>query len=141
VINVDSTQMIMFWLPKRRRRSIAALLLGAWLFAFAVSVAHACGLGLVDAVGPAQDRAPAMSVADNASDCAPPGCKVFCNDELPIVGKLSSLEQPIDGQPLLFSSVTAVGSLSATVATTLPRPSAPPPPSAPLAIRFLRLAL
>jgi hypothetical protein len=131
--------MIMFLFPKRRRRSIGALLLGAWLFAFAVSVAHACGL--VDAVAPAQEHAPAMSVTDNAPDCAPPGCKVFCNDEPPIVGKLSALEQPIDGQPLFLSSTTAAGSLSATVVTTVPRPSAAPPPSVPLAIRFLRLAL
>jgi hypothetical protein len=131
--------MIMFWHPKRRRRSIGALLLGTWLFAFAVSVAHACGLG--DAVGPAQNHAPVMSVADNAPDCAPPGCKEFCSDELPIVGKLSALEQPIDGQPLLLSSTTAAGCLSAAVVTTLPRPSAVPPPSVPLAIRFLRLAL
>jgi hypothetical protein len=131
--------MIMLLLPKHRRRRIGALLLGAWLFAFAVSVAHACGLG--DAVGPALDHAPAMSVADNAPDCAPPGCKEFCNDELPIVGKLSALEQPIDGQPLLLSWTTAAGSLSAAVVTTLPRLSAVPPPSVPLAIRFLRLAL
>ena len=111
------------------------------MFAFAVSVAHACALGLVDAVSLAQDHASAMSVADNAPDCAPPGCKAFCHDELPIVGKLSALEQPIDGQPLLLSSTTAAGSFSATVVTTLPRPSAAPLPSVPLVIRFLRLAL
>lgn len=123
----------------RYRKALASLILGAWAFGLFVGIAHACGW---DGVTAMQHDAVAAGPADRTSpDGVPPGCEKFCNDDLPLVAKLRSVQD----SPAVHSFVVPVHQVLGftPIAAPILRPAlaARPPPDVPLPIRFLRLTL
>ena len=125
---------------KRRRKVITPFMLALWLFAFFVSVAHACGLeaGLEHA---GINNTVAVSGHDGPDDGAFPNCDKFCADDLPLLAKLKAVQDPPTGQAFLQAAV--IGELFQTPATFVPAmlASPDPPPGIAVHIRFVRLVL
>ena len=121
----------------RRRRLITSLALGAWLFAFVVSVVHACDLAN-DLVGPLQVAASALD-QDSAHEMLP-GCAQFAAADLPLPAKAMANQGQADVQPSLL--VHAGRSTVTSAATDVPLLARPrPSPRFPRFARFLRLTL
>jgi hypothetical protein len=123
----------------RRRRSLASLILGVWLFGLFVGIAHACGL---DGVTPMRHHPAAARIVDQPSpDGMPPGCEKFCNDDLPLIAKVQPVQDLPGGQPLVLAAHHE--SVFAPIPTPVldPALAAHPPPGVPLSIRFVRLTL
>ena len=128
-------------LLRRHRKAVGAWCLTAWIFSFAVGVAHACG------VLPAEPEhakvsftlhAPEEPTGNSDGDA---GCAKFCADDLPLLTKLMlACDQP-DEQAVLVSVMFGKPQLMgvALIASLPPRPH--PPPGIALYTRFVRLAL
>lgn len=130
----------MFCLRRRYRKPIAAFVAACWVFALAASVVHACGLD--EDLGYA-NQAEAMSMAGGgkAHDCAQPGCREFCANDVSVVAKLKLVQDQASAQPLLISlpSVQPTPTSEATVGSLSRSPD--PPPLVAVNIHFVRLAL
>lgn len=113
-------------------------MLGGWLFALVVGVAHGCGwLGL--------DATPTISVATSthphrSADPAAASCEQFCSTNVPVVAKASSVDDPPYAQPLIVASYDAGYVLPRSPAVP-PVPTAHPPPGVPPFLRFSHLRL
>jgi hypothetical protein len=126
---------------KRRRKFITPFILGLWLFAIFVSVAHACGLD-EDLEHAGLNVTANVSGHDGSDDGGSPSCDKFCADDFPLLAKLKVVQDPPTGQALLVP--TLVGeSFQTAAAAPVPSllPSLDPPPGIAVNIRFVRLAL
>jgi hypothetical protein len=125
---------------KRRRKFITPFILGLWLFAIFVSVAHACGLD-EDLEHAGLNVTANVSGHDGSDDGGSPSCDKFCADDFPLLAKLKVVQDPPTGQALLVP--TLVGEPFQTAAAPVPSllPSLDPPPGIAVNIRFVRLAL
>ncbi len=124
---------------RRRRRYVASLLLGAWLFGLFVGIAHACGL--LSSAPVLQHPVAAGAVEGNASPDAPPGCEKFCNDDLPLLTKIQSVQDSPIGQPMVSIAHHVVPLAPIPRLAFDSSPAAHPATDVPLSIRFLRLTL
>lgn len=124
---------------RRQRKSLAALLLGAWLFALFVGVANACGpSGTSSGQGTAQGMAMPGDAGHDGQASAT--CLQFCADDTPVFSKLQLAPDQPTGQPLLVA--TATSSYVPSTAPAVPVVHlAHPPPGVPVLLRSLRLAL
>jgi hypothetical protein len=119
------------------RKSVACAVLGAWLLALFVSMAHACD---TMPVAPGEPRMAGMAGAHHDDAAPSPDCRRFCNDDLPLFGKLRLVQDPPAGEPLLIATATRLELTSPMAArVSLPAPRAPP--DIPILLRSLRLAL
>lgn len=123
---------------KRRRKLVAPFVLVLWLVGLAVSVAHACGL---DDYLLVTDYVPTTATVGHGHPChgTSSACEKFCAEDLPLTAKLKAVQDFPAGEPLV---PPVIGARSAQ----LPRlswraPACGPPPSIPLSIRLVRLAL
>jgi len=122
---------------RSHRKPLTAVVLGAWLFALFVGIAHAC-LPETD-VGPGAAQGMAMP-SDSGHDDQSVNCLQFCANDTPVFSKLQLVADQPTNQPLL------VGSVRVTLAPT-PVDAvgvvhlAHPPPDVPVLLRSLRLAL
>ena len=125
---------------KRRRKVITPFMLALWLFAFFVSVAHACGLeaGLGHA---GINNTVAVSGHDGSDDGAFPNCDKFCADDFPLLAKLKAVEDPPTGQALLMPAFVNETFHPAATFFHAMSASPDPPPGIAVHIRFVRLAL
>ncbi len=127
---------------RRRRRGFASLILGLWLFALGVAIAHACGFDGTSAYAPrllANGQQP--FVEDIPLPFGDDAATRSCCDELPFAAKIQPLLDPPDGQPLaliasvdfpLASSETLVSARATSVHRAI---------DVPLSIRYVRLTL
>jgi hypothetical protein len=127
-------------LGKRQQHVVARLVLAAWLFALFASVVHACGLD--ENVG----QLVLVEAADfggqhRSTDCASGACEKFCADDLTLLAKVKTAEDPPTGLALAMPTVfgEAFRVAAAPPASRLPSPD--PPPGAAINTRFVRLAL
>ena len=124
----------------RRRRAIAPFILGFWLFAICVSVAHACGLD-EDFRNAGVSKTSLVSALCALDESATPACEKFCFDDSPLLAKLTAVQDSPTGQAFIVPA--PVGGSIQTV--TAPPPllwlSPDPPPGIAVNIRFVRLAL
>ena len=135
----DRTGTFMSWL-RRKRTGLAALCFAVWFFSFAVGAAHACGVLPVDHEHAAVSFALRASAepTDSNGDAA---CVKFCADDVPLVAKLTAVQDQPSGQALLLPALLSKPLLTgvAPVASLSHRPR--PPPGIALNTRFVRLAL
>ena len=76
---------------RRNRKGLAISCLGAWLFAFAIGIAHACtSLPAAHALETAQSIAPQGEAGDDGDEVV--GCDKSCSDGAPPVASVSSLQ-------------------------------------------------
>jgi hypothetical protein len=126
---------------RRQREAVTTWMLGAWLFAFALGVAHAC---TIDGHVPSGTvLAGAASVAEFPAD-APmsPNCEKFCADDIPVLSKIDPAPDAVAifvVIPLALRSHPA-GAPAIDFAATVTRHAALPP-GVPLRLRLLRLTL
>ena len=127
---------------RRRRRALASLVLGLWLFALGVAMAHACGIGSASSFGAnygVSDRQ-ALAEPDSVPPCDDSVSQLCCREDT-LAARLQPLVDAPGGQPVappVFIDSLLGGSR--------------PPPSqraisvlraidVPLSIRFVRLTL
>jgi len=127
-------------LNAHRRKVLALVTLGCWLFALFVGVAHACGvdqkLSHPHSSMRASTAAPAYS-----DEHTVPGCERFCADNVPVLAKLQSAnDQPCIQALLLPAFLSQPALLPAALASAALRRQDPPPRIA-LNTLFVRLAL
>lgn len=122
----------------RRRRLITSLALGAWLFAFVVSVVHACDLA--GELGGWSLQVAASALDRSSSDEVLPGCAQFAAADLPLPTKATASQVQAPVQPALPVRAGRGTVTSAAPGVPLLGRSRPPPQVPPFA-RFLRLAL
>jgi hypothetical protein len=122
---------------RRHRKTLASLLLGAWLFALFVGVAHAC---MPPPSVACQDAGIAMGHGSDGDDDASGNCREFCSVDTPLHSKLQLVQDQPAGPPLLVASA---GSVPAQVVAPAATKShlAHPPADVSLLLRTLRLAL
>ena len=126
-------------LNARRRRILASVSLGSWLFAFFVGVAHACGIEAV--LGPVQQPVTvAADIHDHGDEDALPGCERLCADDFPLLAKLQAVQDQVGGQALFLPGLGEPLVVRVAWAPSQVRHLHPPPDIAPT-IRFVRLAL
>ena len=126
---------------RRRRRNFASVVLGLWLFALGVAVAHACGLdrgGDHGARTMAGERQAAHTIP--SSSCDEAASHACCRQDT-VAAKLQPLiDAP--GGPSLAPIAFVDSYLGAAVAPLLQRPpSAHRASDVPLTLRFARLTL
>lgn len=124
---------------RRRKTLLASAILGAWVFGLFVGIAHACGWDGVTAMRHVAVAAGAL--AEPSPDGAPPGCAKFCNDDLPLVAKVQSVQDSPTGHPPVLAGHQAFGLATHAAPAVRPVMAAHPPPDVPVSIRFLRLTL
>ena len=122
---------------RRHRKTLAALLLGTWLFALFVGVAHAC---IATPVHACQDSGTTMGQGSDGDDDASGNCREFCSVDTPLPTKLQLVQDQPAGQPLLLASAGMLPARAVAPASTRSY-QAHPPPDVPLLQRTLRLAL
>jgi hypothetical protein len=122
---------------RRHRKKLASLLLGAWLFALFVGVAHACMPMPIDAC---QDAGIAMGHGPDGDGDTSGNCREFCSVDTPLYSKLQLVQAQPAGQPWLVASAGVLLAPVVAPASTRSYP-AHPPPDVPLLLRTLRLAL
>ena len=126
---------------KPRRRAIAPLVLGLWIFALGTSIAHACGL--VDQFGHTGDAGPVSAAAahQEPGDETLPACDRFCADDIPLLSKLKFVEDSPAAPAVLSFALGPSVCLPAPPrsSSALGRPD--PPPGIAVYTRFVRLAL
>src|SRR5829696_4421136 len=88
-------------LRQHRRKVVATVTLGCWLFALFVGVVHACGL---DGTLSHPQASITASIADavQGDDHVVPGCERFCADDVPVLAKVQSTNDQPSVQPLLL---------------------------------------
>ncbi len=125
---------------RRQRRVLAAAVLGSWLFALFISIAHACGLG--GELGYSQQVVTAMAGGHVQGDQdALPACKQFCADDSPVLAKVKSVQDQLGGDALLLPPSLGEALLAWPAAALSLRDRPQPPPGIALNTRFVRLAL
>src|SRR5512147_1083507 len=92
---------------RRRKALVASLVLGAWVFGLFVGIAHACGWDGVTAMR--HDAVAAGALAEPSSDGAPSGCEKFCNDDLPLLAKVQSVQDSPTGHPPVLAAHQGFG--------------------------------
>lgn len=115
-------------------------MLGAWLFAFALGVAHACVGGELFAFDPHPPHA-AVPAGTPLGEDANPACAKFCADDIPVVAKVKAA-QDFAGDlapPLAFAVRPAATPAESPLEQAVAH--APARPGVPLRLRFLRLTL
>jgi len=126
---------------KSRRRALAPLLLGLWIFALVTSMAHACGL--VVQLHHAAVANPISVLLDHQEqgDESAPACDQFCADGIPLLSKLKSAEgSPATSAVLVLA--LAFSTCSPAVQWSLSSVGGPdPPPAIAINTRFVRLVL
>jgi hypothetical protein len=129
----------MFHIANRRRRAVASLVLGAWMFALVASLAHACGFA--EELGIDRPVAAALPEGGHGDPegAAPPGCKQFCGDGISALAKLKTFQDQPNAQTLLPLSWLGEVRPTNAAAPALLHPK--PTPSLAVNIRFVRLAL
>jgi hypothetical protein len=122
----------------RRRKAVASVVLGAWLFALFVAFAHACGLDGSAATFP--DHA-ATLVGKGHDEGTPACCERPCSDDIPLLTKLQAVQDPLADTPLVPTLRCDTRVLAGAAAAAAPHFVAHPPPDVSIFLRFLRLAL
>ena len=124
---------------RSRRRATAPLALALWLFALAMSIAHACGVvdqlehaGIAKAVS-------AVAAHREPSDETLPACDQFCADDTPLLSKLKAVEDSPAVSVVAYLR-SGVGLLSRPLSSSALAESSQPPVIA-VNTRFARLAL
>lgn len=123
----------------RQRRTIAALFLGAWLFALFAGMATAC-MPQISCCSQGDGMAMAMGAGHDGDEGLQASCLQFCNDDIPILAKQKLFPDQPAGAPLLVASIGVLpptASASAVIAEHV----AHPPSDIPLLLRTLRFAL
>ena len=110
----------------RRRRTLSTIVLACWLFAFFVGVAQACAMDRE--LGHAHGRAGAATVHQGQDGDAPPGCRQFCADDLPVLAKLKAVQDPPNEEPVLVTALLGAPRL-ADVTRVVSLLDSPDPPS------------
>jgi hypothetical protein len=121
----------------RQRKAIAALFLGAWLFALFAGMATACQ---PQPSCCAQGDGMAMAAGHGGDEGLTASCLQFCNDDIPLLAKDKLVQDQPAGAPLHVASIGVlppVASASAVIAEHI----AHPPSDIPLLLRTLRFAL
>jgi len=122
---------------RRHRRRVAALILGAWLFALFAGIASAC---LPEWGNTTQNASMGMDTEHDGDPTRSAACEQFCNIDTPLFSKLQLVQDQPAGQPLLVASASVL--LSSAPASAAPVVYlAHPPPGVPILLRSLRLAL
>jgi hypothetical protein len=125
---------------KSRRKAIAPVVLGVWIFALMTSIAHACGLlDQLEHVG-VQNPVTAVAAHESPDDESLPACDKFCADDIPLLSKLKSVE---DSPAASVALVVPLGSSFRlpVPARSSPAVAGPDPPVIAINTRFVRLAL
>ena len=125
---------------KSRRKAIAPVVLGVWIFALMTSIAHACGLlDQLEHVG-VQNPVAALAAHESPGDESLPACDKFCADDIPLLAKLKSVE---DSPAASAALVVPLGSSVRlpVAARSSPAVAGPDPPAIAINTRFVRLAL
>lgn len=122
---------------RRYGRSVACTVLDAWLLALFVSTAHACD---TMPVAPGEPLTVGMPGAHHDDAAPSPDCRRFCNDDLPLFGKLRLVQDPPTGEPLLIATASRL-ELTPPLAARVVLPAPRAPPDIPILLRSLRLAL
>ena len=81
-----------------------------------------------------------MGAGHDGDENASAGCQQFCNDDIPLLGKLQLVQDQPAGQPLLVASVSQF-LLTAPASAVTAVHFAHPPPDVPILLQTLRLAL
>jgi hypothetical protein len=125
---------------KRWQKSVAPFILASWLFSIFASVAQACGLD-DDVASLVRGEAGQVSGHGQSHNGASPACDKFCADDLTVLAKVKTAEDPPTGQAVLAPGVAgeAFPISVAPVSLTVPHPT--PPPDLAINIRFVRLSL
>ena len=121
----------------RQRRTIAALFLGAWLFALFSGMATAC---MPQPSCCSQGDGMVMGAGHDGEEGLLASCLQFCNDDIPVFAKQKLVQDQPAGAPLLVASLGVLpppASASAVSAEHV----AHPPSDIPLLLRTLRFAL
>ena len=126
--------------PRRRRNSIASVVLGLWIFALFVGIANACTWDGVSAVP--HPPTVAAHAADDAMDHdTGPGCEEFCSNDLPLLGVLQSVQDTPAGQLLVVATRHHLGVLPISAPVRRLARTAHPSPGVPFSLRIVRLTL
>jgi hypothetical protein len=123
----------------RRRKTVASFVLGAWLFALFVAIAHACGISGATAVLP--DAAATSLVGEPHDDATPACCETPCEDDVPLLTKIQPVQDPPAGTPLIPTSRCGARVLAGAALVAPPSLAAHPPSDVSIFLRFLHLAL
>lgn len=121
----------------RQRRSIAALLVGAWLFTLFAGMATAC---LPQSSCCSQGDGMVMGAGHDGDEDLLASCLQACNEDIPILAKSKFVYDHHAGAPLLVASIDVLpppASASAVAAEN----AAHPPSDIPLLLRTRRFAL
>jgi hypothetical protein len=130
--------MVIF--SKSRRRATAPFVLALWMFALLASMAHACGLGeALD--GATWSEAAAVGWGTPSGDDTLPACDQFCADDIPILAKLTAVEDGPAGSTLLPAAPIAytLRLPDRASSSVVARPEPAPDPA--INTRYVRLAL
>ncbi len=121
---------------RRHRKALAALTLGAWLFALFMGIANACATA-----GAQTATAQGMAMSGDASHDERPSanCLQFCADDTPVSAKLQLAPDQPTGQPLLVAAASLSHAPSAVPAAAVVH-LAHPPSGVPVLLRSLRVA-
>ena len=122
---------------RRHRKTLAALILGAWLFALFAGIANAC---LPQSGDTTQNTAMAMGPEHDGDPNRSAACEQFCDIDTPLFSKLQLVQDQPAGQPLLVASVSVLLPTAPASAVSVAY-LAHPPPGVPILLRSLRLAL
>jgi len=118
---------------------LASVTLGCWAFAFFVGVLQACGLH--EALGDARHVEAASVDSHDHRDDVDPGCEGVFADDVPLLAKLTSVQDQPGGQAFVAPSRAGMPLPLAvlTASAILHRPR--PPPGIAAYTLFVRLAL
>jgi hypothetical protein len=126
---------------KSRRKAIAPVVLGVWIFALMTSIAHACGLlDQLEHVG-VRNPVPAVAAHESPGDESLPACDKFCADDIPLLTKLKAVEDSPTGSVLVLAASAAHATWLAPAESTSVVNGPDPPPAIAVNTRFVRLAL
>ncbi len=121
-------------------RVLAAAVLGYWLLALFISIAHACGLD--EKLGYSSQVVTAMTGGQgHTADGAPSACKQFCADGSAVLAKVKSVHDQPGGDALLVPPSLSEPLLARAASALSLRDRPQPPPAIALNTRFVRLAL
>jgi hypothetical protein len=126
-------------LPRSRRRNyVASLLLGSWLFALAMGIAHACGL---DTELGRASQAVTSSVVDSSRDATSACCEQIGADGLAVPSDFQAIHDQAIEQPLLLDARFDPALVNRSAPPGSLKLRSHPAPAFALNLRFARLAL
>jgi hypothetical protein len=121
---------------KSSRKATAPIVLAMWLFALAVSIAHACGLDHI--LQHVEPNMPASAVKQVPTGDELPACVQFCSDDIPVLGKLKAVEDYSPGAAIVAPLLLAQPGLPHVYGVLR---GLDPPPGIAINTHFIRLAL